>query len=367
MKCSHYRITSSRRSSVDVKGAKDRGAILLGSPGAESWPASTIPRERQSTREPRRRIGLALSSGGARGLAHVGVIQVLEENGISIDAIAGASMGAYVGALWAAGYTGAELANFASEITSRRELWRRLDLALPPVRGLFYGDGLRRRLAVALQDATFNDLERELHVVATDLDTLQRLVFTSGDVAHAVHASAAVPGLCVPVELGGRQCSDGGIVDPVPVEVLRDAGCTHVIAVNVLPTTRQVRRGTTRSAPLPRRWLSRVNRSINVFAPGNVVDLLRRAIFAGQIRLAERAAAGADVIIHPVAIGSRWHDYHLHAAYIAAGRRAAEEALPQLLALGGRDPSSAPVSPSRSLNSTSSNDDENHPALHYVG
>lgn len=288
----------------------------------------------------------------------------MEEHGIPIDAVAGASMGAYVGALWAAGYTGEELAGFASEITSQRELWRRLDLALPPVRGLFYGEELKHRLATALRHATFAQLRRELHVVVTDLDTLQRVVFTSGDVASAVHASAAVPGLCVPVEIKGRQCSDGGIVDPVPVEVLRDAGCTHVIAVNVLPTTRQVRRGSARAEPPPRRWLSRLNRAINVFAQGNVVDLLRRAVFAGQIRLAERAAAGADVIIHPVVIGPRWHDYHLHATYIAAGRRAAEAALPQLLALVGRDPSSAPpVSPPRPFNPTSLDDDENHTIL----
>ncbi len=333
------------------------------------------------------RIGLALSSGGARGLAHVGVIQVLEENGITIDAVAGASMGAYVGALWAAGYTGAELAGFAGEITSRRELWRRLDLALPPVRGLFYGEGLRLRLATSLRGATFAELGKELHVVATDLDTLQRRVFTAGDVAAAVHASAAVPGLCVPVEWDGHRYSDGGIVDPVPVEVLRDAGCTHVVAVNVLPTTRQVKRGLTRPAPLRRRWLSRLNRSLNVFAPGNVVDLLRRAIFAGQIRLAERAAAGADVVIQPSSEGTRWHDYHLHAAYIEAGRRAAEAALPQLLALAGRRDvadvaiSSAsrdhatvvtPLSPELSLTLTASTlthqpDDETQPALHVFG
>jgi NTE family protein len=277
---------------------------------------------------------LALSSGAARGLAHIGVIQVLEENGIEVDAVAGSSMGAYVGALWAAGRSGRELETFAAEIGGPRDLWRRLDLAIPPVRGLIRGHGVRRRLAEGLDHATFAGLKRRLFVVAADLDTLQRRVFTEGDVAEAVHASAAIPGLCVPVEINGHRYGDGGVVDPLPVGVLRSAGCDRVIAVNVLPSVSDVAQGLTATPPRrPGGLLGRINRSVNVFAAGNVVEVLRRSVFSAQIRLAEESERQADVNIQVSLPSSRWHDYHRHASYIALGRDAAAGVLPALLAL----------------------------------
>jgi NTE family protein len=305
-------------------------------------PVSLVPERHKlggemSSAKPR--IGLALSSGAARGLAHIGVIQVLEENGIAIDAIAGSSMGAYVGALWAAGHTGEDLEEFAAEITGPRELWRRLDFAIPPVRGLIRGQGVRRHLATGLQNATFAGLKRRLFVVAADLDTLQRRVFCEGDVSEAVHASASVPGLCVPVEIDGHRYGDGGVVDPLPVDVLRAGGCDKVIAVNVLPSVSDVARGlTARSPRRGRSWLSRLNRSVNVFAPGNVVELLRRSVFSAQIRLAEHSERLADVNIHANSSAARWHDYHRHADYIALGRRATEVLLPAILALQASAP-----------------------------
>lgn len=291
-------------------------------PGAGMWPHIERPK-----------VGLALSSGAARGLAHIGVIQLLEERGIVIDAIAGASMGAYVGALWAAGYSGREMEGFAAEITSPRDLWKRLDLALPPVKGLIYGHGIRSRLADALSDMTFEQLQRELHIVTTNIDTYQRRVFSKGDVASAVHASAAVPGLCVPVEIEGHRYIDGGVVDPLPVSELRHAGCDIIIAVNVLPSITDVAQGLATTAPKSKQhWLSRANSTLNVFAPGNVVETLRRAVFSAQIRLAEESAHQADIVIRPTT-RARWHDYHRYADYIAAGRLAAAEFLPSLSTL----------------------------------
>ncbi|MGI8601617.1 MAG: patatin-like phospholipase family protein [Verrucomicrobiales bacterium] len=289
----------------------------------------------------RPRVGLALSSGGARGLAHVGVIQVLEENGIAIDVIAGASMGAYVGALWAAGYSGRELQEFAAEIRSPRDLWGRLDLALPPVRGLFHGRMIKERLAAALKGASFADLLRELHVVAANLDTYERRVFSSGDVATAVHASSAVPGVCVPVEVEGCRYVDGGIVDPVPVGVLADLNCDRIIGVSVIPTFEDIARGAAPDPETPpvrpfRSRLKRLNRSFNVFADGNVVDTLRRSVLSAQIRLAHHSRHRADVLLRPQIVSTRWHDYHNYLHYIEMGRKAALAQLPALLALADR-------------------------------
>ncbi len=284
------------------------------------------------------RIGLALSCGGARGLAHVGVIQVLEENRIPVDIIAGSSMGAYVGSLWAAGFNGSDLEKFASEMGRPRALWHRLDLALPPVQGLFKGNGIRARLAESLKGATFRSLRKELRVIAANVDTLERHVFRTGDVATAVHASFAIPGICVPVEINGTRYVDGGVVDPLPVGILRGERCDIVIAVSVIPTLAELEVGHTslRSAPVHgyvRRFLAYLNRSWNVFARGNVIDTMRRALAASEIRMVQTSARRADVLIRPVMPHPFWHDYHHYEDYIALGRRAAEAALPAIQAL----------------------------------
>ena len=145
------------------------------------------------------RIGLALSSGGAKGLAHVGVIQVLEENGIEIDAIAGASMGAYVGSLWAKGLDGAELERIAREHEGRWGLRLIIDPVFPPRRGFISTTRLARRLSRSLGDIQFAGLIRPLRVVATHLDTLDRKVFEAGEVVSAVEASIAIPGIFVQI------------------------------------------------------------------------------------------------------------------------------------------------------------------------
>ena len=119
-----------------------------------SWSGLWHPRHRAREQrrrasldtKPHRKLGLALSAGGAKGLAHVGVLQVLEENGIEIDAIAGCSMGSYVGALWACGYSGKDLEELAAEIQDRKKLWKLADPIIPPVSGLLHGNKAKRHL-----------------------------------------------------------------------------------------------------------------------------------------------------------------------------------------------------------------------------
>ncbi len=292
-----------------------------------SLPPLIFPRHAETGGTPVK-IGLALSSGGARGLAHIGVIQVLEESGIKIDAVAGSSMGAYVGALWAAGCDGAQLEALAAEIGSPLDFLSRLDMALPPFQGLVHGRKIRDHLARDIGWADFAELEREFYTVAVNLDTHQRAIFHKGDVADAVHASLAIPGLCVPVEIGGQRFCDGGVVDPLPCGVLIEAGCDFVIAVNVIPSFAEVDRGLERRRPGARglsRW--------NPFATGNMMDVLRRSVWSAQIRLAHLTERRADVIIHPSLAGSRLHDFHHWARYIELGRTAALQVLPDLLSL----------------------------------
>ena len=186
-------------------------------------------------------VGLALSSGAAKGLSHIGVIQVLEENGIDVDIVAGASMGAYVGAAWAFGLDGQKLEKLAREMESPWAFWKLIDPAFPPRQGFVRGLAVKKRLMKSIGHVRFAELARPFRVVATNLETLERVVFSSGEVADAVHASIAVPGICVPVILNGETYIDGGIVDPLPVDVLRELGVRRIIAVNAIPTPDRIR------------------------------------------------------------------------------------------------------------------------------
>ena len=288
------------------------------------------------------KIGLALSCGGARGLAHVGVIQVLEEEGIPISAIAGTSMGAYIGALWAAGLNGTKLEALAREIKDRKTLLRLLDPRFPPSEGLIRGDKIRKHLERSLGGLSFSDLATPLLVIATDLDDLSAHVFDSGSVATAVHASSAIPGVCVPVRLNGRRYVDGGACEPLPVTLLKArCGVDVVIAVNAMPTSQDICdcRATEFEGPrnAPRtfvmRWLARFWKSFNLLAYGNVMDTFRRSLMAAQLRLMVKESDRADIVIHPSFCQSTWFDYENFDRYISGGREAARAALPQIRAL----------------------------------
>lgn len=288
------------------------------------------------------RIGLVLSSGGARGLAHVGVIQVLEEEGIAITALAGCSMGAYVGSLWAAGLSGTQLEERAREIKDRPTLKALMDFIIPPSEGLIRGEKLRRHLERDLGEKTFADLQKPLLVIATDLDRLTPYVFDSGIVSHAVHASSAIPAVCAPVRLNGRRYTDGGVSEPLPVRLLKKRfNLDGIIAVNVMPAPDEFESNsdhTFMQADKPAdRALSRIFRTfwqkVNLLAHGNVLDTFRRALMAAQLHLIKKEEAAADVVIHPHFATSTWHDYENFGQYVQAGRDAATVALPAIRAL----------------------------------
>jgi NTE family protein len=188
---------------------------------------------KRSTRAPVRKVGLALGSGAARGLAHIGVLEVLEKGGIPIDLIAGTSAGAAIGAFYAQ----------SREVSRLKELvldlgWKRLaplvDLALPKT-GFIGGKKVREQLKSILGDVEFGDLRIPLACVATDIMTGEEVVIDRGSVLEAVMASGSIPVIFSVANLQGRYLVDGGLVTPVPVGVLRRMGADFVIAVNVIP------------------------------------------------------------------------------------------------------------------------------------
>lgn len=285
------------------------------------------------------RIGLALSSGGAKGFAYVGVIQVLEENGIEVDMIAGCSIGAYIGALWAAGHDSSFIRHKALEYSGRWGKWKLIDPVFPPRRGFIGGNKIRKLLRKSIGSANFCDMLRPLRVVTTNLATLERKVFNSGEVATAVLASCAIPGVCVPVEIDGEQYVDGGVVDPLPVDLLREEGIERVIAVNAVPTPELMRQTHERALRLEARlrnrpWWRRIfNQQFNYFADGNILDIIQQCFTGAQIPNAEEACRNADVVIRPINGDGSWLDFNRPRKYIALGRRMTMELLPELKAL----------------------------------
>ena len=288
-------------------------------------------------------VGLALSSGAAKGLSHIGVIQVLEENGIEIDVIAGSSMGAYIGATWAFGHDGATLEKIAREMESRRAFWTLIDPAFPPRQGFVRGLAVKKRLMKSIGNVRFAELLRPLHVLATNLETLERVTFSSGEVATAVHASIAVPGICVPVTIDGETYIDGGIVDPLPVDVLHEMGVSRIIAVNAIPTPDRIRyclQAEHELAQLPRKrarevirkWLP-LDTHLNYFARGNILEILMRSIHGAQIRVAESLGRHADIELRPRICDDRWLDFRDPGRFIKPGRQIAEQYISEIKAL----------------------------------
>jgi len=174
------------------------------------------------------RIGLALGGGAARGFAHIGVIQVLEEAGIKPDLVVGTSAGSLVAALYAAGRPGAELARVALAMDESAIT----DWSFPG-RGLIRGEALARYVRDQTGGKTIEQLPLPLGIVATDLDSGLPMLFQRGDVGMAVRASSAVPAVFQPVKIGSREYVDGGLVSPVPVRFARQMGAELVIAVDI--------------------------------------------------------------------------------------------------------------------------------------
>lgn len=259
-------------------------------------------------------LALVLGGGGPRGFAHIGVLKVLEAEGIRPDLIVGSSMGAIVGTAYARQGNAAAL---ESELLATTPPWWR-DLTLTR-RPWFKGDWLEAQLRLALHDVRLEQLPLRIFAVATRVDTGEPVAFSAGDAATAVRASAAVPGLFKRVEIAGSEYFDGDISAPVPVAIARSAGARVVIAVDVM------------SHP------SGMPYEMRDYPDLALGDFYRHAINRNELRL-------ADVVIQPVLgyyMGTSGEDRQ---RAIAAGETAARAALPAIRAAIDRNrPGTLPV------------------------
>lgn len=246
------------------------------------------------------RVGLALGGGAARGFAHIGVIQVLEEAGVRPDMVVGTSAGSLVAAIYASGRNGAQLQQIALEM----EEATLTDWTLPFFgRGVLRGEALARYVNQQVRGLTIEAMPLPLGVVATDLQSGEGILFRVGDAGMAVRASSAVPSVFQPVRIGGHEYVDGGLVAPVPVRYARQMGAELVIAVDIS------------SEPL-----------------GNAADgalqvvLQTFAIMGKSLNRFELGAA--DVVVRPALANVRSADFAARKRSIEAGRAAMLAALP---------------------------------------
>jgi NTE family protein len=187
----------------------------------------------------RRQVGLALSSGNARGMAHIGVLKVLREEKIPLDLIAGTSAGALFGAMYAAGRTIEEITEFAHKVRIEYNFltgFRNWDFSIPPRWGLIKGNMFLKQLQELLPGETFEGLKIPLAVVAADIVSGEEIIFDRGPLPEALRATMSMGGFLEPARHDGRLLIDGGAVNPVPAQVLSARGMNVIITSNVIPT-----------------------------------------------------------------------------------------------------------------------------------
>jgi len=188
----------------------------------------------------RPKTGLALSGGAARGLAHIGVLKALEEESIPIDMISGTSAGALVGACYAKEKQATALEEIALGIDWKK-MARLFDLNLMLLwKGFVQGQKVKSTLSSIIGDVKFEDLQIPLAVVAADVESMEPVVIKEGSVIDAVRASISMPVIFTPMKWGDRFLIDGGVVDPMPVDVVRDMGAEVVIAVDALAISHKI-------------------------------------------------------------------------------------------------------------------------------
>ena len=241
-----------------------------------------------------------MGGGAARGFAHIGVIQVLEEAGVKVELVAGTSAGSLVAALYASGKSGKELA--ATALTMDESAIA--DWSFPG-RGLIRGEALARWVREHTGGRSIEQMSLPLGIVATDLDSGAAILFQRGDTGVAVRASSAVPAVFQPVKIGQREYVDGGLVSPVPVRFARQMGAQLVIAVDI-------------------------SQSVEGNATGDVMKLLLQTFSIMGRSINSFELRDADVIIRPALVGIAGTDFSGRQRAIQAGRDAALAALPML-------------------------------------
>lgn len=247
------------------------------------------------------KIGLALGGGFARGIAHIGVLKVLEEEKIPIALVAGTSVGALIGAGYCSGASPQEMGTSAARL--RFKDFARWTLSW---QGFASNDRMVHMLPRLLKVRTFEELRIPLAVVATDLVTGEPVVFRRGPLVDAIRASCAYPGMFLPVNVGGRLLVDGLLAYPLPAEPLRQAGAERVIAVYLRSSY------------------------VNTAGPRHIFDVVGQCFSIVQSKSYEQCKAQADVLLEPEVGDFAYDAFDQAEELMQAGEAAARKALPRI-------------------------------------
>ena len=315
------------------------------------------------------KVGLSLSGGAARGLAHIGVVKALEEKFIPIDMISGTSAGALIGAYYAKERNVTALEEIALGMDWRK-LARLVDMNLiSPWKGFIQGQKVKAFLISLIGDIKFKDLEIPLAVVTTDVETMEEFIIKEGSVIEAVRASISMPGVFTPVRWHNRLLIDGGVVNPMPVDVVHSMGADIIIASNTIGPAQQRKSEqhtgskaeaklnlyleSTRLSALKKRIdnLARQDKDkikilddlyniakskIYTLRGGtepktpNIFDIMTRSIHAMEYKLSKLALKPADIIINPDISHIGTFEFHGAEEAISQGYKAAHIMLPEL-------------------------------------
>lgn len=291
-------------------------------------------------------VGLALGSGAAFGLAHIGVLKVLEREKIPVDIIAGSSIGALIGSLYAVGLNPMEIEKAAMQINLRLLMSNLIDINLFPYRGLLHGQQVIRHFRKYLGNKSFDQCRISLKVTAANLTTRQSFLFESGSVADAVRASIAIPAIIKPIMMDGNVIVDGGILNPLPIRALHQAGANKVIAVNVFPTSKDMMEKRlikneavekARSEAMEKGFAAQglfwFKQSMARFFSPNLFDILMNTIQSMEAEIADIEGEGADVLVRPVLPNSSWVNFYKPAPFIHRGEEETLRLLPKIKAL----------------------------------
>ena len=287
-------------------------------------------------------LGLALGSGAAFGLAHIGVLKVLERSRIPIDIVSGSSIGALIAGMWGIGFSSVRIEQIAMRLKHRLNIMRLLDFTMP-ISGILAGNRLKRFLKGIFGEKTFEDLQIPVKMIVYDLANRETLVIEKGLLLDAAYMSMVVPGIFKPRIEKTRVIIDGGVSEPVPVDALSKEGVKKIIAVNVLPGPEDIHE---RNMLLKKRLEDEENIMLaspfsiraavtlkrffrKVFTP-NIFDVIMTSMQSMEYVLAEEACKKAGVSLHPVYAEAGSIDFHLVSHFIRRGEEEAEAKIAEI-------------------------------------
>jgi NTE family protein len=256
-----------------------------------------------------KRVGIALGGGAALGLAQIGILKVCQEEGLEFDMIAGTSIGAVIGAYWAAGVPWNKLLEVMSEFDSVFKFFRFMDFSFQ--KGLFSGRNIRSLLEKDLSGMQFSDLKIPLKLITCDIKTRKEIVLDEGNLLDAILASSAIPGVFSPMrQPDGKVLVDGGIVNPLPVSALAKEGINRIVAVNSMPSSKNLIRTDDKDP--------------------SILDIIVNSLYSLQYRIGKYSSQEADVYINPILENSSWFEFYRGKEFMEFGELKTREVISEI-------------------------------------